>query len=223
MLSWADTTSHVPPSPTLHPAPSFKPRPHPTSPSYCEELLLSSIYLYFFSVVTWAFFGGGLSVSCHTVRLQQLLWTLWGFKAGGGKVGEGPKRKDSASFSLHLISLAAVSLERIMQHLSPWRAVLLVTVLCQPGITDKYGKTSTKTMILIMMLRMVARNHQRMMSCLSIWWLHGDLLLMLSLLWLNPGVFIRHLSGAFISSQRKCTVKTIAQRQVQHRGKCRRS
>ncbi|KAG7227453.1 hypothetical protein INR49_005267 [Caranx melampygus] len=26
-----------------------------------------------------------------------------------------------------------------MQHLSPWRALLLVTVLCQPGISDKYG------------------------------------------------------------------------------------
>ncbi|XP_071317200.1 protein tyrosine phosphatase receptor type Na isoform X2 [Trachinotus anak] len=26
-----------------------------------------------------------------------------------------------------------------MQHLTPWRAVLLLTVLCQPGISDKYG------------------------------------------------------------------------------------
>ncbi|XP_044074021.1 protein tyrosine phosphatase receptor type Na isoform X1 [Siniperca chuatsi] len=27
----------------------------------------------------------------------------------------------------------------IMQHLKPWRALLLLTVLCQPGISDKYG------------------------------------------------------------------------------------
>ncbi|XP_029936530.1 protein tyrosine phosphatase receptor type Na [Myripristis murdjan] len=26
-----------------------------------------------------------------------------------------------------------------MQHLKPWRALLLITVLCQPGISDKYG------------------------------------------------------------------------------------
>ncbi|XP_010741273.3 protein tyrosine phosphatase receptor type Na [Larimichthys crocea] len=26
-----------------------------------------------------------------------------------------------------------------MQHLNPWRALLLLTVLCQPGISDKYG------------------------------------------------------------------------------------
>lgn len=26
-----------------------------------------------------------------------------------------------------------------MQHLKPWRALLLLTVLCQPGTSDKYG------------------------------------------------------------------------------------
>ncbi|XP_071381881.1 protein tyrosine phosphatase receptor type Na [Centroberyx affinis] len=26
-----------------------------------------------------------------------------------------------------------------MQHLKPWRALLLITVLCQPGVSDKYG------------------------------------------------------------------------------------
>ena len=38
------------------------------------------------------------------------------------------------------IPSAAVALQRIMQHLKPWRALLLLTVLYQPAVSEKYGK-----------------------------------------------------------------------------------
>lgn len=74
----------------------------------------------------------------------------WGFKRG-------TEAKGTPHLSL-CISSAAGRLQGIMQHLKPWRALLLLTVLCQPGISDKYGKMTVVTEL------MMAR---------SLSWIHG--------------------------------------------------
>ena len=46
----------------------------------------------------------------------------------------------SSSSSSSAAAAAAARHPRIMQHLKPWRALLLLTVLWQPGMSDKYGR-----------------------------------------------------------------------------------
>lgn len=92
------------------------PRPPPTPP-VLEKTGISSCVLSPF-LVTWVLTSQGW---LRPVR------PWWGFEGGCA----------AAASSSRLVSSAAAG---IMQHLRPWRALLLLAVLYQPGTAEKYGK-----------------------------------------------------------------------------------
>ena len=132
----------LPPPPPHHPA---RPALLFTPPLLARNEFFQPIYLY--SSVTWA-----LWVQCVSCRHRpRLVWTLWGFKKRqrGKKKNNNLKKGGgtphlslclSSSSSAAAAAAAAARHPRIMQHLKPWRALLLLTVLWQPGMSDKYGR-----------------------------------------------------------------------------------
>lgn len=52
-----------------------------------------------------------------------------------------------------------------MQHLKPWRALLLLTVLWQPGMSDKYGKLTVMRMRMMRMMWMMRMKAEIWLLC----------------------------------------------------------
>lgn len=114
--------------------------PYLAPPSQRKKWLLPTICFYIFPSL-WGFSGGvwALTTGC--------CWRKWGINIyiyiyiGLKKKGRGPKAKE---VRISVSASPAPRPERIMQHLQPWRALLLFTVLWQPGSSDKYGKMTLK-------------------------------------------------------------------------------
>ena len=126
-------------------------------PPLARNEFFQPIYLY--SSVTRA-----LWMQCVSCRHRPpLVWTLWGFKKRQrGKKKKKSKKKKKRKKHLFLCvsssssAAAAARHQRIMQHLKPWRALLLLTVLWQPGMSDKYGKLVVTVMRMMRMMMLKA-------------------------------------------------------------------
>lgn len=128
------------------------PPPPPHAPPFRREELVFLAHLFI-----WVFFylSHGLWVAVWAVD------TGYGSLEHDGDLRAGPNQKDSAHLSLCISERH----HKTMQHLKPWRALLLFAVLCQPGVSDKYGKV-----IDMMMMVVVARSLLEITMLLTLWW-----------------------------------------------------